>query len=463
MGAWVGDDNAALLTDLYELTMMAAYTASGMDDQATFDLFVRDLPRRRTFLVACGLEPALDYLESLRFSDDDLAYLRSLGRFGDAFLDRLRDLRFTGEVWAVPEGELVFAGEPLLRVTAPLPEAQLVETFLVNVLAFQTMVATKAARVALACGGRPFVDFSARRDHGPDAALKVARASFVGGASATSNVLAGRLYGIPLSGTMAHSYVMAFADEAEAFRTFARECPDSATLLIDTYDTLEGARRAVAVAHELAPAGVRLHGVRLDSGDLATLAPSVRAILDEGGQAHVRILASGDLDEYRIADLLRAGTPIDGFGVGTQLGTSGDAPSLGAVYKLAEYAGGPAIKLSRGKATLPGRKQVWRVAEGGCPHHDVLGTEDEDVPGGRPLLEHVMAAGHRTRPPEPLEVLQRRCLDAVACLPGRLRDLGESVEPYRVDLSPHLAAMVDRLTAAHRPGPFPATGAPVPE
>ena len=451
-GVWVGEGNAALLTDLYELTMMAAYTARGMDEPATFDLFVRDLPRRRSFLVACGLEPALDFLETLRFDDDAVAYLRTLGRFGEAFLDRLRHLRFTGDVWAVPEGELAFAGEPLLRVTAPLPEAQLVETFLVNVLAFETMVATKAARVSLACEGRPFVDFSARRDHGPDAALKAARAAFVGGASATSNVLAGQAYGIPLSGTMAHSYVMAFADEAEAFRSFARECAD-ATLLIDTYDTVEGARRAVAVARELAAEGVRIRGVRLDSGDLAVLAPSVRAILDEGGQDHVQVFASGDLDEYRIADLVRGGAPINGFGVGTQMGTSGDAPSLGVVYKLAEYAGGPAIKLSRGKATLPGRKQVWRVSDtAGCPDHDVVGLEEETVPEGRPLLRPVMVGGRRLEPPEPLDALQRRCLEAVACLPARIRELGETVEPYRVDLSPLLADMIARLTAARRDG-----------
>lgn len=449
MGAWVDDENAALVTDLYELTMAASYMATGMEERATFELFVRELPSCRSFLVACGLELCLEYLEALRFDEAALDYLGSLGRFDEGFLRRLGELRFGGDVWAVPEGEVIFAGEPLLRVTASLPEAQLVETFLVNMVSFQTMVATKAARVALACGERRFVDFSARRDHGPDAALKAARAAFVGGAAATSNVLAGKAYGIPLAGTMAHSFVMAFDDEAEAFRTFARQFPYDAVLLIDTYDTMVGARRAVEAARQLVDEGVRLRAVRLDSGDLAALAAEVRRILDEGGQYHVEIFASGDLDEYRIAELVAGGAPIDAFGVGTQLGTSGDAPSLAAVYKLVESASGPALKLSRGKSSVPGRKQVCRFADAeGRPLRDMVSLHDEEVAGARPLLRQVMLDGRRTTPAESLEDLRRRCRESVASLPPRLQVLDEVPEPYEVLLSPRLEAMVRSVAAS---------------
>jgi nicotinate phosphoribosyltransferase len=444
MGTWVDDRNAALLTDLYELTMAASYVEHGMAEEATFDLFVRELPPRRGFLVACGIEAALEYLETMRFDDEAVDWLRSLGRFSEPFLDRLRQLRFTGEVWAVPEGEVVFPGEPLLRVTAPLPEAQVVETFLLTTVAFETMVATKAARVALACGNRAFVDFSARRDHGPDAALKAARAAYVGGAGATSNVLAAKSYGIPLSGTMAHSYVMAFDREVDAFGAFARTFPEHSTLLIDTYDTVEGARRAVAVGRELAGEGIRLRGVRLDSGDLVGLSRQVRAVLDEGGQEHVAIFASGDLDEYRITELLAAGAPIDAFGVGTQLGTSGDAPSLSAVYKLAE-SGGPRRKLSSGKATLPGRKQVWRVTDAdGVLDHDVIGLDGEEVPGATPLLRPVMVAGRPTGRPEPLEEARQRCRTVIAALPARVRDVCAPARDYRVVLSDGMEALIRR-------------------
>jgi nicotinate phosphoribosyltransferase len=447
MGVWVDDANVALLTDLYELTMASSYVARGMEAPATFDLFIRSLPESRSFLVASGLADALDYLEALHFDDDAVDYLSSLGRFDEPFLERLRTLRFTGEVWAVPEGEAIFPEEPVLRVTAPLPEAQIVETFLVNVIAFQTMIASKAARVGLACGERRFDDFSARRDHGADAALKVARAAYVGGAGGTSNVLAAKTYGIPASGTMAHSYVMRFDREIDAFRAFARDFPDNATLLIDTYDTEEGARRVVTVARELEAEGVRLRAVRLDSGDLGQLARAVRAILDDGGQQHVRIFASGDLDEYRIADLLAGGAPIDAFGVGTQLGTSGDACSLGAVYKLVEDASGPKVKLSRGKATLPGRKQVWRVLdEEGRFDHDVIALEGEEVAGGRPLLTRAMAEGKRTGEAEPLDAIRERCRATVAALPPGLRQLGPAERRYEVRRSDQLQAMLQVLS-----------------
>ena len=442
---WVDDDNASLLTDLYELTMAASYHAHGLDQPATFDLFIRRLPRSRRFLVACGLEQALDYLERLRFDDDDLRYLDSLGMFDASFLDRLRGLRFTGEVWAVPEGEPVFADEPLLRITAPLIEAQVVETFLLNGIAHQTMVASKAARVAIACGDRRFVDFSPRRDHGADAALKGARAAYVGGASGTSLVLAGRAYGVPLSGTMAHAYIMRIEDEVEAFRTYARDFPGNTVLLIDTYDTLEGARRAVAVGKELQPEGIAVQAVRLDSGDLGALAHQVREILDGGGFPEIEIFASGDLDEHRIANLIEDAAPIDGFGVGTQLGTSADAPNLGAVYKLAEDADGPKIKLASGKVTLPGRKQVRRRRSRNELCGDVIALHDEDAPGD-PLLERVMVDGAREAASPSLADVRDRCRAGVASLPERLRRLdGADLEPYEVVHSPGLEALVDRL------------------
>ncbi len=442
MTTWVGDEDVALVTDFYELTMAQAYVATGAFGEATFDLFVRSLPPTRRFLIAAGLADALGGLESFRFSPEAVGYLAGLGRFTEEFLDYLREFRFSGDVRAIPEGEAAFPTEPLLRVTAPLPEAQVVETFLLNTIGFQTMVASKAARVGLACQGRPFVDFSARRDHGADAALKAARAAFIGGAAATSMTLAGLRYGIPVSGTMAHSFVMSYEDEADAFRDFARLFPADAVLLIDTYDTEEGARIAAAVANELVPEGITIRAVRLDSGDLAALAHSVRAILDEAGQPGIGIFASGDLDEWRIAELLAAGAPIDGFGVGTRMGTSEDAPSLGVVYKLVQDDHGPVMKLSSGKVTLPGRKQAWRA--GG---HDVLALESEDVPSARPLLVEVMRSGERVLNGEPLKAARTRRAAAVGALPPRLLGLDGDSETYDVRLSPGLAALVESTRA----------------
>lgn len=439
--SWVNDNNAPLLTDLYELTMAASYFAHNMNAPATFDLFIRQLPEQRRFLIAAGLEDALHYLERLRFNEEAITYLRSLGLFEDSFLSFLRELRFTGEVWAMAEGEAVFAEEPILRITAPLIEAQIVETFLLNMVNFQTLIASKAARIAIACGEREFVDFSPRRDHGPDAALKAARAAYIGGASATSNVLAGSVYEIPLSGTMAHSYVMSFDREADAFRTFARDFPNRSILLIDTYDTLEGARRAVQVANELAREGIRLQGVRLDSGDLAELAVTVREILDAGGCRATRIFASGDLDEYRIAEILARGAPVDAFGVGTQLGASADAPTLSGVYKLVEDAHGSKVKLSPAKVTWPGRKQVYRFLSDGRYERDLVALERETVEDGRPLLCQVMAEGRRTSQPEPLKALRERCRESLAALPERLLLLHGNVQPYPVERSHGLRAL----------------------
>jgi nicotinate phosphoribosyltransferase len=432
---------ASLVTDLYELTMAAAYQAEGVEHEATFELFVRRLPAQRRFLVAAGLDDALAGLETLSFAPHEVEYLAGLELFPAPFIDRLADLRFTGEVWGIPEGDVVFAGEPIVRVTAPLIEAQLVETFLLNAIASRTMLASKAARIAIACEGRDFVDFSARRDHGVDAAMAAARGAWICGAAGTSLVAAGERWGIPLSGTMAHSFVMSFDDERDAFRAYARSFPQHAVLLIDTYDTVEGARHAAEVARELAGEGTRISAVRLDSGDLARLAVDVRAVLDDAGLFDVRILASGDLDEHRIAELLAASAPVDAFGVGTQLGTSGDAASLGAVYKLVDDASGPRMKLAEGKVTLPGRKQVWRL-----PDRDVLGLHDEHVAGGRPLLVAAMADGRRLELPEPLAAIRQRCLAALAGLPPELRSLELVDHPvWPVDSSAGLAALTDKV------------------
>jgi len=439
----VDDSNVALFVDLYELTMSASYHAHDLDQPATFDLFARDLPPRRGYLVSCGLDAALDYLEHLHFEAGAVEYLRSLHLFDDSFLSLLSTLRFTGDVRAIPEGELVFPDEPILQVTAPLVEAQIVETFLLNCIGYQTMIATKAARVATACGDRSFVDFSPRRDHGTDAALKTARASYIGGAAGSSLVLGGQTYGVELSGTMAHSYVMRFENEADAFLTYARDFPGRAIFLIDTFDTVRAAHTVVEVAAKLEPE-LQPRGVRLDSGDIDSLSRSVRSILDEGGLKDVRIFASGDLDEYRIEQLVSSGAPIDAFGVGTQLGTSGDAPHVPVVYKLVEDATGPKVKLSSDKVTLPGRKQVFRRAEGGVLHSDVLGLEDEAVPDARAVLQPVMRDGGRVAESEPLDALRDRCRQSVGALPARLRALEPDPPPYEVRTSPGLDALVRR-------------------
>ncbi len=439
MTAWVGDDNLALVTDFYELTMAQAYHAAGAADLATFDLFVRRLPTNRRFLVAAGLEDALAGLEKFRFHPASIEYMASLRRFTNDFLEYLAGFRFSGEVSAIAEGEVFFQNEPLITVTAPLPEAQLVETFLLNTLGFQTMIASKSARVAIACGDRSFVDFAARRVHGADAALKAARASFIGGAVSTSASIAGQTYGIPVSGTMAHSYVLSYESEADAFRDFARAQPQGAVLLIDTFDTEAGARLATVVAQELHEEGIEILGVRIDSGDLVRLSKSVRAILDAAGQTDIKIFASGDLDEWRIAEIVAAGCPIDSFGVGTRLGTSSDAPFLGVVYKLVEDDGEPVMKLSAGKQTLPGRKQVWRQSEG-----DLMALVSEGEQDGRPLLNQVMSGGIRSFESEPLDVIRERRAASVASLPSRLRTLVGPEPPYPVVFSEGLSRLAEK-------------------
>ncbi|MEA2433787.1 MAG: nicotinate phosphoribosyltransferase [Actinomycetota bacterium] len=448
---WVTDSNAALLTDLYELTMAASYHRHGMNGQATFDLFVRDLPRRRNFMVAAGLDQALDYLLSLRFDDESLDYLASLGFFSDDFLGYLAGFRFSGDVWAIPEGDLVFETEPLISVTAPLIEAQVVETFLLNCLTFQTMIASKAARVKLASGERTFLDFSLRRDHGADAGLKAARAAYIAGAAATSNVLAGKEFGIPVSGTMAHSYVMAFDTEIEAFRAYVSDFPERAILLIDTFDVEQGARRAVQVAEEIAIEGLKLNGVRIDSGDFDALSRSVRKILDDAGLHDVKIVLSGDLDEYRIKQLLDDQVPVDSFGVGTQMGTSADSPYLGGVYKLVwDAETGPKVKLSTGKVTLPGRKQVHRFMRDGKYERDVMSLNKEEVDESTPILQKFMMQGERIIGPEGLDAKRDRFLESMTRLPDYAKVLGEPEKRYPVELSPDLESLAARARATHR-------------
>lgn len=446
--------SGALFTDLYELTMAAGYQAAGQGRLlGSFELFVRELPSSRGYLVAAGLDPVLSYLESWRCCDDEIAYLRSLPaleRAGETFFDRyLRDLRFTGEVWAVPEGTPVFAGEPILRVTAPLAEAQLVETAVLSTVLFQTAVASKASRVVEAAAGRPVTEFGGRRAHGVEAAVSAARASVLAGCAATSNVEAGRRYGVPVAGTMAHSWVMAASDETTAFTRWVELFGDRSVLLIDTYDPLAATRKIVR-------AGLRPSAVRLDSGDLERLSRQVRVLLDEGGLDGTAVLASGDLDEHRVAALVGAGAPIDGFGVGTALSTSGDAPSLSGVYKLVELERSdglaPLMKLSTGKRTDPGAKQVWRVSEQGSLRRDVVGLAAESGPrGGAPLLDRVMQEGQRTADAPPFHLVRERCRAAVGRLPPAIRRL-EGPAEYPVERSAGLRALATRLEEELRAG-----------
>jgi nicotinate phosphoribosyltransferase len=413
----------ALLTDLYELNMAASYLRRGMDGAATFSLFVRRMPPHRGFLVAAGLEACLDHLEKFAFDEEDLTYLAGAG-FDSSAVQAFRELRFTGEVWAVPEGRIVYANEPLLEVTAPIAEAQLAETFLLNAISLHTTVATKAARCRIAAEGRELVDFSFRRDQGVDAALAVARACALVGFAATSNVDAAHRLGLRAAGTMAHSYVESFPSEAEAFRAFAEDFPGRTTFLVDTYDTIGGVRAAIEVIRELALEPPL--AVRLDSGDLAELSRAARGDLDEAGLPEVRIFASGGLDEYAIDRLVRGGAPIDAFGVGTMVGVSADAPYVDSVYKLVDYAGRPVSKLSPAKATAPGAKQVFRGPEG-----DVIALREEPAPVGsqEPMLRHAMMHGQRVAPADTLEAARERFEHDLAEIPPAEARIFDPVAP----------------------------------
>ncbi|HEX5380051.1 MAG TPA: nicotinate phosphoribosyltransferase [Phenylobacterium sp.] len=448
MPSSVDPASSPLLTDLYQLNMLEAYLQAGRTETAVFELFVRRLPARRGFLMAAGLQQAVEFLETLSLSTAELDWLARSGRFSRPTLDWLAALRFTGDVDAMPEGTVFFGDEPILRVTAPLPLAQLVESRLMNILNFQTLVASKAARMVLAAPGKRLVDFGLRRAHGAEAGLMAARASYVAGFHGTATVLAGMLWDIPLQGTMAHSFVQSFDDEAEAFESFARARPAGLTLLLDTYDTEQAARKVVALAPKLRASGVAVSGVRLDSGDLVALSANVRRILDEGGLGEVTIFASGGLDEDDLQAFARAGAPIDGFGMGTSLTTSSDAPSLDCAYKLEEYAGVARRKLSAGKATWPGRKQVWRSCDGqGRMAGDVLSTDDDRQPG-EPLVRAVLRDGKRVGEPPSLVEIREHAARELARLPEPLRRLDPFAYPVAVgEALKRLTADVDRRLA----------------
>lgn len=433
----------ALLTDLYELTMAQAYFEEGLSQDAVFSLFVRRLPTQRNYLLACGLDDVLTFLETLRFDPAALEYLESLGRFSNRFLHFLEGVRFTGDVHAVPEGTPLFANEPILEVVAPIVEGQLLETFVMNQIHLQMVLASKAARVIEAAQGRQVVDFGLRRMHGIDAGMKAARAFHIAGVHATSNVAAGQAYGIRVAGTMAHSYIQVHDDEHEAFRAFARQYPDT-VLLVDTYDTLAGVQKVIDLAKELG-SDFHVSAVRLDSGDLLDLSIRTRRMLDQAGLRSVSIFASGNLDEEAIARLISAGAPIDGFGVGTEMGVSPDAPTLDIVYKVVEYGGRGRIKLSTAKPVLPGRKQIFRVERDGVAEYDVLARHDEPAVG-RPLLQRVMKKGVRLAEGcGKLDDARSRRSAELSRLPSPIRAISPAHPPYVVHLSARLAADAEAL------------------
>ena len=437
-------DTPALLTDFYALTMAEAYFDLGMCDTAVFELFVRRLPDARRYLVAAGLEQIVDYLEGWRFLPDELEFLAGLNRFSPRFLDHLAGLRFTGSLHAMPEGTPLFAEEPMIRITAPMVQAQFVESRVINLAHFQTMIASKAVRCVAAANRHGLIDFGMRRAHGSEAAIYAARAAFLAGFDGTATVEAGRRFGIPLSGTLAHSFIEAHDDEEAAFRRFTRACGQNVTLLIDTYDIGRGARRAARVAQEM-PGAVR--AVRIDSGDLAAQTREVRRILDEEGCRGVQIVLSGNLDEYRVEALLRAGVPADAFGIGTHLDVSQDAPSLDMAYKLQEYAGTARRKRSPGKETWPGTKQVARERDAAghfCADHVALATEA--VPGFA-LLQPVMRDGRRITALPPLPAIREYCRDQCALLPPELRAIGGAESRYPVHLSSGIRALARQLSA----------------
>jgi nicotinate phosphoribosyltransferase len=446
---------SGLLTDLYELTMAAGYLETGFDARATFELFVRSLPPRRNYLVAAGLDQALDFLEGVCFSEQEIAYLQALPVFaaiGDNFFDYLARFRFSGDVWAMPEGTVFFPGEPILRVTAPVIDAQIAETFLLATINFQTMIASKAARVTQAAAGKNVIEFGTRRAHGTEAGVLAARAAMIGGCLGTSNVAAGKQFGIHVYGTQAHSWIMAHEDEEEAFRKFLDIFPDQAVLLVDTYDVRAAVEKIIAM-------GRKPRGVRLDSGDLAADSKWTRKRLDQAGWEEVIIFASGDLEEERIAHLLAEGAPIDGFGVGTALVNSIDSPALGVIYKLVEieYRGAvrSAAKFSREKVTYPGKKQVYRFYRpDGQFESDIIGLEEEHFQSAEKLLRSVMTGGNRCVARTDLFEARERCRKQISLLPERLRRLTGEPESSPISHSEKLEILLSearrRLQAAAR-------------
>jgi len=442
----VGTENdLGLLTDLYQLTMAQAYFQNRRTESATFSLFVRAYPANRGYFVSAGLGDVLEFLEGFSFDSAAVDYLHSLNLFADDFLDFMKSLRFTGEVWAIPEGRLFFKDQPIVEVTAPIIEAQIVETFIINQINLQSLIATKAARCVHAARGRAVVDFSLRRTHGIDAGMKVARSSYLAGVAGTSNVRAGRRYGIPVVGTMAHSFVSSHEREIDAFRNFVKSFPNNSILLIDTYDTIAGARNAVAVGKEMASRGERLQGVRIDSGDLATLAREVRKIFDAADMKDVKIIGSGGLDEFDLAEFSDANVPYDSYGVGTQMGVSGDAPWFDIAYKLVEYSGRPVLKLSTGKVSWPGKKQVYRLCDvDGRLNNDFVTRRDENVRDAEPLLKKVMAQGKTLAPLPSLKQSRAAFLEEFGSLPDAMKSI-RNPEHYSVEFSGALKELRDAV------------------
>lgn len=444
-------ENRTMLTDLYQLTMNAAYDDNKKNGTATFDLFVRKLPKDWGFFVAGGIEDAIDYATNITFTEEDLAYLREQGLFKEDFLEQLREFRFTGNIEGVKEGTPVAPNTPILRITAPRQESQFLETMLLNTINFQTMIATKANRIVNAAAPAKIVDFGLRRAQDMDAAIKGARAAYIGGAVATSNVLAGKEYEIPIAGTQAHSFVMSFPTELEAFRAYAKTFPNKPTLLIDTYDTLQGARNAATVAKELEAKGKKLGAVRLDSGNLAELSKQVREILNKEGLNYVKILASNDLNEYIIENLKQEGAPIDSYGVGTELITAKPVAAIPGVYKLVADESGAKIKLSAEKKTYPGIKQVYRVkGEDGKFTHDILALENEVV-NGIPILESLVKNGERVNARRELNEIRKYCLEQVAMMPEHAMQVSVK-RPYEVRISPALESLVNTLSVKYANG-----------
>lgn len=430
--------NGPLFTDLYELTMAASYFEQQLVSDATFSLFVRNYPPHRNFFVAAGLEEALTELENFHFSESDISYLKNTGLFPHDFISYLKTLQFSGRVFAMPEGAIFFPQEPVLEITAPIIEAQLLETFLLNTIGFSSMIASKAARCIQAAEGRPLIDFSFRRTHGLDAGLKVARITYVSGFSATSNVLAGKIYQIPISGTMAHSYVTAFDSERDAFLAYSKTFPDNSIFLIDTFDTIQGAKNAASVAKEMKKRGKSPVGVRLDSGKMADLSRKVRKILDDEGLSDLKIFASGGFDEFKIADIISKGAEIDAFGVGTKVGVSADAPYLNIVYKMVKFKDRDVRKLSPGKISLAGEKQVFRISdEKGRYQKDTVGLRGDVVNDGEPLLEKVMENGKCLRPHPSLQKIRERFNHNISLLDETYKSLKPRTD-YPVEMSPQL-------------------------
>jgi nicotinate phosphoribosyltransferase len=447
------NEGSALLTDLYELTMAASYFENQMFEPATFSLFIRDYPPFRRYFISAGLADILEYLENLKFIPQELEYLEQTGLFRPEFLSYLEKFRFKGDVYAIPEGRLFFINEPLMEVTASLIQAQIVETFVINAAHLQVMIATKASRCVQAAWPRKLVDFSLRRTHGKDAGMKVARASFIGGFIGTSNVLAGKVYGLPVFGTMAHSFISSFESEEDAFRAFARTFPENTVLLVDTYDTLAGTRIAADLGKEMAQAGKMLKGLRLDSGDIASLSRDVRKLLRGAGLDKVTIFASGGFDEYKIRKVLGEGGDIDSFGVGTKMGVSADAPYLDMAYKLVQYGGRPVLKLSPGKATLVSEKQVFRFStSGGKLRQDIIGLRDDDIEGSEALLQKVMSKGKANAKQPLLPQIQKRFLEEFFRLDEKYRSLDKTEEEYPVELSPRLEELQSRLVRQLKDG-----------